>query len=194
MRTFNSLRELINYVKSCPVCFSKRELILSLGPEIEVASTIVYEDENIFQIEGIHKKSSDSFLISINLDTNEFRVISEAQIVQSIQLYFYLYANCSNMIDKHTCNCCINTEDIDLNSSFNQIENLCIEYESVWLTRTEYPFHISIQANNMKVTKMHWENGELIDNTNEIRVPLVDLDFSDEISAVQKIRTMLVFS
>lgn len=132
----------------------------------------------------------NSFKLEIN-DPNE--ILDSAALLDKLRrndFWFAIYANCP-------CNNSVNSLDVTANHVTGKFENIGIEQEAVWLKNTDYKLHVSMHPLQkiMRVTKLIEDvDGSLLDNSDEIKLPLVTIDWSDEKQAVDKIRTMMVFS
>lgn len=224
MKTFNSLNQLFDYSIHCPICKHDRKLEITIGPSSFTYKNMFYKNdvlviESKFRYSSDNKIDLDldndvysamtTILLPINVThiinciTNEYRFeIKKTKFVTDINaigeaiveenFWFGFYSGCPE-----PCDCGVNSTDIEANGVTGKFENVGVEQESIQLIKTKDMFHVSLHPkdNEIQVTKLiRDEKGDLLDNSNVIRLPLANIDFSNEERAVEKIKMMIVFS
>lgn len=144
-----------------------------------------------YDVTHIISLKDDSFTIEIGNNPNAAYTFEDVLgTLRSLDFWFAIYATCS-------CNNSVNTLDIRANYITNKFENVGVEQEGIWLTNTEHPLHVSLHPlqNVMKVTRLvKDEDGSWLDNSDEIRLPIINVYDVDEKQLVDRIRTLMTFS
>lgn len=162
-----------------------------MAGELRIRSKFHKHANIIYDITHVISLKDDSFAIEIKANPDAAYTFEDVLgTLRSLDFWFAIYANCS-------CNNSVNTLDIWANYTTNKVENIGIEQEAIWLTSTEHPLHVSVHPlqNLMRVTRLVKDvDGSWLDNSDEIKLPIINVYDVDEKQLVDRIRTLMTFS
>lgn len=202
MKILNTVQELWDYCLFCPVCQEDcRKMTVSVGPD-DTFEVITFEkSESTLTLNCLMKKRRVCKYI-INCADNTFRVFYSNQNQEvlteksnAVYFYFYLSSNCQQCHKSYT-----NSNDLELDVQNYLVCNVGIEREGIQLITQSNGFHITkfnyfdSSKNEMLISRCLKQDGELMVEDKFIRLPSVDLDFSNPEKVVNKILTLLTFS
>jgi len=195
VKNLDTIKFLWEYCSYCYICKDNcRDISIIVGPRPSFLS------EEIFTL--ISFKKSKNFLMlkikaykkiynfTINCNTNDFKIKNNENL--NGKFFFYLHGSCIN------CDSYANTLDIDIDFNNKKLKNIGIEQERILISDLEYKYLISIfyQLNSTLVYK--WldtdESSDLIIKINDkgFKIPIVDLDLSDQKATINKINKFLL--
>lgn len=206
MKLFNTIQELWDYCKFCPICTRNcREVIVSVGPErfilvdhLKVDNDLVLHctykgKREVYAVEYKFNCQDNTFQIStpsiIELGPN---IIANPGKVKEAYFYFYMEGVC------YDCNnTSVSSVDLELDRSNNCIQDIGLERENFYLFDTEDSYHITTihDRNIMLVSRCHFdETGGFSEYGKPVELPLVKLDLTDQLKTASKIKTLILFS
>jgi hypothetical protein len=146
MKSFLTLKELLDYCYLCPICSSKRNFTISIGPDHpqSTSSSIITEldDYDVIRLEhGDHRDdflylsakvhwSTNRYLIDFIIDTLTNQVRSNITVFDGDpkptvpQMYFSIWSRCSQCYLSQ-----LNTHDINIDIDRKTLYPLDVEYE-----------------------------------------------------------------
>lgn len=204
MKAFNTLQELWDYCSYCPICQkSGRDMIISVGPD-DVFSLIDFsKDDNFMHLHCRYTNKNNSYAVNYNIDCrdNTFNVsVADLQMmmpdtrlspikVKRAYFYFYMQSKCYDCMAAYTY-----SSDLELDMLNNNVSNIGLERESIYLLKVDDQWHISLfyETDIMHVSK--YVGVDIIEEVNPIRLPLMKLDWSDQAKVVERIRTLSLFT
>ncbi len=90
------------------------------------------------------------------------------------------------------------SQDLELNFLSQEIENIGIEREGIYFLGKDSHYHVTMSYSDkeMLITRCHKnERGVIVEDTGKpFRHPIIDLDLSNPAKAINKIKTILIFS
>jgi hypothetical protein len=204
IKKFDSIQDLWSYCLFCPVCRnSSREVQIAVGPDdVFLIDKFEKTDSNLI-LDCIFFTRKQKYFIKYNINCNDNSFISEISdpVPTLINIdrapapyfYFYLLGACRE------CNASyINGADIELNLLNKTIFNIGVEIEGVYLLKEKSKFHIIYEYdnNNMIISRCYIDqvDGRIVDENKPFHCPVMILDFSNQSKAVNRLKTILVFS
>jgi len=191
MKIFNTFQELWAQCLFCPTCqdvcrtltiysdvksisvenWAKSDQILSLSALITIPSLKIKNHKAEYIIDGINNTFSTSFK------------------EKSPELSFQIIAVCEKCLKTFTVSslCVLDTHSSDL-------YNIGIDKENAILSDDKYNYNITLLYYSDKMLVSKYNIDELMSEHDTSYFPLVKLDFSHPNIALNKIKTMLVFS
>lgn len=197
-KVFNTIQELWDYCSICPLCQKERNMMVSVGPDTDFTYSSFQKFKSDLKLECII--INDGFYYSeFNIDcvNNTFDVLVErsedipdpeylSKLLAKPFLYLYLQSGC-----KKCGHASSYSADMEFHLSTWEIDNIRLEREIFILVKEEKYFNIDIfyDENYMTVASgpSHLER-------RGIKLPLFDLDFSNQAKLVDKIKTLILFS
>lgn len=205
MKLFNTIQELWDYCKYCPICTRNcREVIVSVGPDFSFILISHSKNDTNLVLQCTYKRKGDIYNVDyqINCIDNTFH-ITEPKVVQLAndiakpekvkEAYFYFFI-------EGLCNECngssANSQDLEFDLEDGTISNMGLERENFYLFETEEKFHITpIHDRNVMLVSRLYQNGEVgFSESKTIELPIVKLDLSDQAKTVNKLKTLILFS
>lgn len=203
MKSIKTIQELWSYCLFCPICQDMtREIHVGIGPD-EAFELFEFEKNNhILTLKcGFYcKDKMRSIKYDINCLNNSFdmditeSVISSRNVsgAKSSYPYFWLNGNCRVCNASH-----ISSGDVELNVLNKIASNLTLEMEGLSLIKEKDKYYIFIEHshNTMQISKcFEDENGDIIDENNPFKYPIINFDYSNPKKVLNKIKMLLVFS
>ena len=161
-----------------------------IGSELKLYSSFQADIEDRDYIKG---KIAVTYII--NCDTNSFELQttdSNSSLVEKAKkayFYFYVHARCNKCDDSY-----VDSSDIEFDLENKKVYHIQIDREGYFL-QNKYHVTVSHEQNMLMVSRLEIpEEGIRIDNEKVITLPYVNLDFSDILKVVNKIKTLILFS
>lgn len=202
-KIFNNIQELWSHCLFCPMCQNvSRKIFITVHPD-EVFELKSFEKDNQFLIlhcliRLMNKRHQSIFTINCLDNTFQFDIYNTSQSKMPVEkassptFCMCIQARC------HKCdNASIYSEDIELDLLKGLINNIKIEYESIYVSDgiNEYFIQIWHNRNNMLIGRcFEDDNGSWIDEENAVHLPIVAFDFSNTAKIINKIKILLLFS
>ena len=209
MRIFNTVQELWSYCTFCPQCKEhSRTITMQVGPDDRFILDKITPYEKI----GSELKILASFQMQrgsmdfvkgqcaatyiVNCDNNSFQLnIDESNPLspkaKAAYFYFYLHSKCG------ICDSNVNTTDVEFDLSNNATFNFQVDRESYYLRSELGAYHatVSHDQNMVMVSRLEFPDEEtVVDEERVLELPFFNLDVSDVSKAVNKIKTLILFS
>lgn len=193
MKILNSVRELWEQCQFCPIC---QENIRT----VEVDQ---------FNINVVHWKKTDNNLkirccpnndrsfeflqivnYSINCDDNSFHYVANSGEENKISVTCQISGKCEK------CRLTWSSGTMLLNGDNKQVENICLDRESVYVIGPEGNYHVTLlhYCEATLLSKCYVRDDGSIDNDKVSEYPLVKLDFSKPQKVLNKVKTLILFS
>lgn len=192
----------------CPICQDTcREISVTLGPDGVVTPVHLMKlDENLQLVTSVQIRE-DKYSITFNIDciknTFEFiisdKVSNPKDFVEKAarsSLFFFVESDCKKCMNSWT-----NGKDIELNFLTKKIENIGLEREEIWLTKTKDKFLVAYEyiEGYMSIDKLleSFDFDGLVGHhpsSSPTKLPITELDFKNYNKIINKIKTVLVFS
>jgi hypothetical protein len=209
MRIFNTVQELWSYCLFCPICKEpSRTITLTVGPDdqFKLSRNIPYEkiDSQLklfcsFRMDmedPDYVKGKCAATFNIDCDTNQYVVESGGtqllvKKANDAYFYFYVHSTCKK------CNCSyVNSADLEFDRDSKRVSNIQMEREGYELLteKDKYRLTQSHDRNVLMVSRLTEEEGLRVNSDNVLELPLFKLDLSDIPRAVNKIKTLILFS
>lgn len=205
MKLFNTIQELWDYCKYCPICTRNcREVIVTVGPDYSFILIDYFKSLNKLELHCTYKKKGNVFNIDYHIDckentfrASEPRTVSvsihpiQTEKVKSAHFHFFIEGLC------HECNCSsMSSQDLEFDLESSTIYNLGLERETFYLCDAEDKFLVTpIHDRNVMLVRRLYQNGEIgFSEGKVIELPMVKLDLSDQLKAVNKLKTLILFS
>jgi hypothetical protein len=205
MKIFNTLQELWDYSRFCPVCQdSSRNVRVELGPSPHTLIN-VEKTNNQLTIESICKLRRQKYAIVFNIDCNTSAVKAaisggetsepdESAAVSVDKPYSYIKL----MGDCPKCQCTHSTSsDIELDLLNKTLGPISLDREGIYLLDHKDKFHITIiyDRKAVLVSRCSVEpDDSILDDNKVLELPMINLDFSDQEKVINKIKTLILFS
>lgn len=207
MKNFNTLQELWDYCLYCPVCQRNcRQIHISVGPD-HIFILVDFDKVNSILHLQCTSKTNYSYLVRYKIDcqNNTFNseitnsVFLSSAHIKPEHFFFFLEGICNE------CNCSsVHSFDLDLDIDSKKFNDIGLEMENFCLLKAPDKFRINIiydlLQDEMLVSKIiTTENDpqaemEWIEGHNSIELPVIKLDFSDQVKLSNKIKTLILFS
>lgn len=204
MKLFNTLQELWDHCAFCPICLRKcREVLISVGPDDEFTLLSTKKSNEALHIKCSFKNKTDlySIIYQINCLDNSYTVDikylcprdstaempTQAPEISEPYFFFFIESFCNECI-------CANSHSIDLefNTLDRKIYNLKLDREDFSLKSEKDSMLITLSyGKNMLVVNMADRNNTPLPF---IKLPMINLDFSDQDKAIDRIKTLILFS
>lgn len=203
MKIFNTVQELWDHCTLCRLCGkSCRDISVSVGPDDKFDLSFYQKDKGSLNMSCLYNKRRNNGAIQVDYSINcldNFCDVSVVNIADQLKAkkikesYFYFYI-------ESTCDICghgiTSSLDLEINET-KHITNIGLERESYYVLKEPDRFHITTyhDRNVMYVSRCYLdEDSNLIEDLNPIKLPLVNLDFSNQHHVVEKIKTLILFS
>lgn len=183
----------------CPICQDAvRTVDITVGPDGVMSLDGFSKDGHILMLDCTAKVQSKKYLMffQINCLDNSFEVDIKVKThigasvdrASSPFVFFYIQGNCPVCDSANTC-----STDLELNLLQKKIVNVGLERESIYLLKEPNKYHVvmAYDSNEMIISRCDKDG---CDTGNPLSTSLMELDFSDSKKAVQKIKTIVVFS
>lgn len=206
MKLFNTLQELWDHCAFCPICLRKcREVLISVGPDDEFTLLSTKKSNEALHIKCSFKNKTDlySIIYQINCLDNSYTVdikylcprdstadvIYQGQKILEPYFFFFIEGVCNECL-------CANSHSVDFELSIldKKISNLKLDREDFLLSSKK-------GSNSMLITLSYGKNilaVNMADNNSTplptIKLPMINLDFSDQDKAMDRIKTLILFS
>lgn len=198
MKQFSNFNELWEYCLYCPICKkSERKMEVIIGPEDTCRLTSYLKKSKDLELR-VKTRDSDSLVhkyeFIIDCVSNTFVINKKYNYSPDIDIfYLYLFSNCDD------CDSYINTSDINLDMKLSILDTISLDQEGINLLSVKDKYNIISDHTNQHliISKLYPSNDDL----QKIRIskrhttlPLIELNYSDQLSVSQKIKTLLMFS
>jgi hypothetical protein len=172
-----------------------RDIEVLVGPEERLTLVSWNKQDHIVKLQVRHTEKSSfvhRYYFEINGLNNscDFKKINPYS-PDILDFYFYLYANCND------CDSFINSADIDVFFEENKLSFIGVEQEGFDLKlKNKYLFHLNLDYEQelMLVYKLSKKVDLYINDGIPCKLPLLNLDLSDQNKAINKIKKLLIFS
>jgi hypothetical protein len=207
MKNFNTIQELWDYCSYCPVCDRNcRDVVVSVGPDGAFSLVSSEKKDNNLYLQCTYKNKKSAYTVEYNINCidNTFAVdvpnvqelplgeIAKPQKVKEAYFFFFVEGLC------HECDCTSSHGlDLELDILDKKVSNIGLERESFYLFQEKDKFHVSViyDRNVMLVSRCYFDNeAGFSESYKTIELPLVKLDLVDQIKAINKIKTLILFS
>lgn len=198
MKNFNTLQELWDCCLYCPVCQRNcRQLHLSVGPDDTFILVDFDKTGPFLHVQCTFKKKSRTQSIRYDIDCKNNIIHTNAPDFSNF--FFFLEGICNE------CSCSsVHSLDLKLDFINKSISNIGLELENFCLLKATDKYRINIwhgeDPQTMLISKIittaNDPNAEMewVEDHNSIRLPLIKLDFSDQVKLSNKIKTLILFS
>ena len=191
-------KELWDHCLFCPVCQNaERKMFVSVGPDAVFSLNRFQKRDSLLYLQCIYRKESYLYTVEYNIDcnTNLFDVaVPQVQInipgqqiaaqrVSRAYFYFYLQSRCEQCDGSAAY-----SNDLELDVLDKKVFNIELERER---------FVITDDTVNYYLTVIHDQDLTLVSNDSDqgsIKLPLLNIDFSDQPKMINKIKTLILFS
>jgi hypothetical protein len=208
MKLFNSIQELWEYCEFCPLCSKNcRPVDISVGPDMVFKLSSFQKNSDSLDLHCSFGNKSSVYLLdySINCMDNTFDIqVSDETIIEPVHVakskrvkeayfFFYVQGICPE------CECSTaNSFDLEFDMLERRVVNIGLERETFSLYGKDEQFYVTLShdRNVMLVSKIHQSNkkdGNFIFGP-PLELPLVNLSLSDLEKAINKIKTLILFS
>jgi len=205
MKLFNTIQELWDYCKYCPICTRNcREVVVSVGPDYSFTLIDHFKSNDHLILQCTYKKKGNIYNIEYNINCieNTFRageprvvqVSTEAitsEKVKAAYFYFFIEGLCQE------CHCSsANSQDLEFDLESSTISNMGLERENFYLGNHIEKYHVTpIHDRNVMLVSRLYQTGEVgFSESKTIELPIVKLDLSDQAKTVNKLKTLILFS
>jgi hypothetical protein len=211
MRIFNTVQELWSHCLFCPLCqVPSRTITLQVGPDDQFtldgnipyhrigSDLLIYSSFQIDRQDPDYVKGNIATTHIINCVDNTFELqVSDtnpllAEKAKKSYFYFYVYANCSLCDNSY-----VNSTDIEFDPEKKIVYNLQMDREGYYLLSEEDSYHVTTSHDRhvVMVSRVEVpETGVRIDNEKVLELPFFNLDVSNLSKAINKIKTLILFS
>lgn len=196
---FSNLHDLWNKFENCPICKTVCEVEIQLKIESPIGPIIFNpkikksnEDLILNHFSDYNPLSELSFLIKINCLTNELVFNASSKFIELAKDGFMsIHWECQDHNKAH-----FYTDDIFVDFKLNQIKNFEIKRSSFYLSNKDEIYKIDLfpKCNGMTVVKSYFKDNTLISSELPLRYPIIDIDFSDQNSAIKRIKNLMAFN
>lgn len=195
MKILNTIQELWDYCEFCPICQkSSRMVFVSVGPDSSFELVSIEKSVGFLTINCKYRFRRNIYYVSyiIDLYQNIFNINSGHSLisdqttvdndkVKRANFYFYINSDCSN---------CSSASSLDLEFDLKNktISNIAVEREYVYLEHDSGHFNI---------TTFYDQDYILIsqdDGSKGIKIPFLNLDFTNKAKVINRIKTLILFS
>lgn len=199
MKDLNTIQEIWERCLFCPICQdAARSVDITVGPDGVMSLDEFSKDDHILRLDCTAKIHSKKYLLHylINCLDNTFELCVDVKnntgepVDRSPRSYmfFYIQGNCPVCDCANTC-----SFDMELNLAQKRILSVGLERESIYLLKEPSKYHVIMAYDSNELIISRCDN-DGADTGNPLYTSLMELDFSDSKKAVQKIKTIMVFS
>jgi hypothetical protein len=207
-KSFDTVQKLWSYCLWCPVCLDTcRKVHVLDGPDNTFEVTDFSKENEILTVRSLHKTGKFKarpqnlgvkveklkyITHTINCVNNTFTVEADDPELLKMYWFFFIQSDCEKCNSSYA-----NGTDMELNTANNTIFNIGAEREGIYLLSKKEKYHVTMayDSNAMLVSKCFEDkDGSIIDDSKVCQLPIVNIDFSKLNKAINKIKTMLVFS
>lgn len=207
MKSFNTIQELWDYCKYCPICTRNcRQIEVSVGPDLSFILINHQKEDNNLILQCTYKKSDHIYNIDYNINCvdNTFQV-GEPRLVQlgnnstlnpeqvkRAYFYFFIEGVCGE------CDCTTTSGvDLEFDVEDGTISSIELERENFYLFETDEKYHLTVihDRNSILISRLHLNKDMgYSESSKPIELPMFKLDFSDQAKTIKKIKTLILFS
>lgn len=192
-KVFNNIQELWDYCSCCPICQQERKIEVSVGPDDYFRLFGFTKQKSSLELRCQFRKKRD-ILYKIDCNTNSFDVntikhISNALIppnnLEEANFYFYIQSWCLQ------CDCSsVFSDDLELDFLNKKVFNIGLERENFHIDLNKWRICLYYKKNIMQVVRYNAVHSYL----ETISLPLVKLDWSNQLNIINKIKILILFS
>ena len=186
MKSFATIQELWDYCERCPLCQANRDVSISIGPEHQIRLLSFTKNQHLLLRCQLF---SDKYEYQIDCQDNTFTVSGYELINKSVVPYIYLQSSCSNCVSASTY-----SHDMLLMNRTKVITDIFLERESFALIDGNTRLSVNVLHTNVNNPRIMISAIFPDQWFHPIDLPLFDLDVSDQVKAVQRIKNLMSFS
>lgn len=196
MKTFSSLKQLLDYCSTCPVCHNKRKIDISCtGYNIvhksfsyqnylKLVTKLCLDDSEVCIAKIEFTLDCDNNSYTQNINPKHFDLLRINELLEKEDIDFTVYANC-------ICECSVNSTDIILKNGV--IANIAIEQETIHISDEiqSYQLFFDYEDKSLAVKETTNPNSK---NGKYVRLPHMKLDYRYQKDIINKLKVMMAFS